>query len=152
MRSLALIILAVSPLIAGASASAPRSGNEVFYCGGETTNAVVASYFEKLGSALAESGPRDRFNQFVADRFAVRDSRGRELWFYLKDFNSITPGRITIEEWRHIKDRGPAKLEDAGWRGCFMDNGKVWFEADGQSGLKLRSIARDMDWIDAGER
>lgn len=152
MRSLALFTLVVSLLVAGASASAPRSGNEVFYCGGETTNFVVASYFERLESALAETGPRGRFNQFVADRFGVRDSRGRQLWFDLKEFNSITPGRITIEEWQHIKDRGPARLEDAGWRGCFMDNGKVWFEADGQSGLKLRSIARDMDWVDAGER
>ena len=32
-----------------------------------------------------------------------------------------------------------------------MDHGKVWFEADGKSGLKLRSINRNMDWIDVQE-
>jgi hypothetical protein len=148
MRGLVLFTLLVSSLGAVASASSSRSGNELFYCGGETTNAEVASYFEKLEKALSENGPKNRFNQFVADRFGVTDSGGRTLRFALKDFNSITPGRITIGDWERIRDRGPARLEGAGWRGCFMDHGKVWFEADGQSGLKLKLIARDIDWVD----
>lgn len=149
MRSLAPFSLIIALLVGGASASAPRSDKEVFYCGGETSIAEVALYFERLETALAESGPRNRFNQFVADRFGVTDASGRVLWFTLNDFGSITPGRITLEEWQHIKDRGPARLEDAGWRGCFMDHGKVWFEADEKAGFKLRSINRDMDWADA---
>ena len=152
MRRLVPFCLLVSSLVAVASASAPRSDNEVFYCGGETTNAVVALYFERLEAALAGSGPSSRFNRFVADRFSVTDASGKVLWFTLKDFNSITPGRITSEEWQHIIDRGPARLEDAGWRGCFMDHGKVWFETDKKSGFKLRSINRDMDWADAYDR
>lgn len=151
MRKLALLTLAALFFVAVAAAPAPRSSDDVFYCGGETTSTVVASYFEGLDKALAETAPRSRFNQFVADRFGVSDSGGRTLWFALEDFESITPGRIGIDEWRHINDRGQASLEDAGWRGCFMDHGKVWFEADGKSGLKLRSINRNMDWIDVQE-
>ena len=124
-------------------------GHDVIYCGGETTQANVDLYFANLSLALTETSPESRFNRFVADRFSVRDAQGKELWFDLKDFNSIVPGRITLEEWQRISDRGSDELNPAGYRGCFMDHGKVWFDANEQTGFKLRSIAKDMDWVES---
>lgn len=149
MRSIAIILVLTCSGAATAS-SEKQSNSEVFYCGGETTRAAVELYFVNLRSALAENSPKSRFNQFVADRFGVRDTRGKTLWFDLKDFHSVTPGRIARDEWRQISNRGQDGLEDAGWRGCFLDHGKVWFEADAQSGFKLKSIAKDMPWVASG--
>ena len=120
----------------------------MIYCGGETTQATVDVYFANLKSALATAGPSNRFNQFVSDKFGVTDTQGEMHWFDLKDFNSIVPDRIAIEEWQKISDRGSEMLDPAGYRGCFMDHGKVWFVAGEQSGFKLRSIAKDMDWVE----
>lgn len=126
--------------------TAKLSGADVVSCGGETTQAAIELYFANLRSALSEAGPDRRFNRFVRERFGIRSEQGKALWFDLADFNAITPGKITRDEWQEIRNRGPHKLENAGWRGCFLDHGKVWFEATEETGLKLTWISRDMPW------
>jgi hypothetical protein len=87
-----------------------------------------------------------RFNTFVDATFGVRSRSGRTLYFNVKDVGSVTPGRITVAEWREISRRGARSLNNAGWRGCFMDAGKVWFEGSKESGFRMTLLARDMPW------
>ncbi len=59
----------------------------------------------------------------------------------------MSPGRIGIEEWQEIHRRGERSLHGAGYRGCFMDHGKVWFEASEEHGFRLMGIAENMPWV-----
>ncbi len=146
------MLLATLLLLSAVSTSAqtpvsPRG--EVVYCGGETDVATVERYFSALRRALANSVPRARFNAFVSDTFGVRSARGRTLYFNVRDVGSVTPGRISIREWKEISRRGARSLNNAGWRGCFMDHGKVWFEGSRENGFRLTLISRDMPWVAA---
>lgn len=53
---------------------------------------------------------------------------------------------MSVREWKEIAQSGSTGLNDAGWRGCFMDLSKVWFEGSKEDGLRLKLIARDMPW------
>jgi hypothetical protein len=100
---------------ASTSAQAPTSSREhAVFCGGETDVATVERYFSDLRRALTSSAPRTRFNAFVGHRFGIRNVRGRTLYFNLRDVGWITPGRISIEEWREISRRGARRLEQMG--------------------------------------
>ena len=134
-------------VVEDALASGGPTPSDAVYCGGETTRAATELYFKDLRSALSEATPNRRFNQFVGERFGIRSEQGKSIWFDLADFDAITPGKITLEEWREISSRGPDQLQNAGWRGCFFDNGKVWFEATEDTGLKLTWISKDMPWV-----
>lgn len=148
-----LAIVAIAPWLIGASLlPASKVEGRVVYCGGETTSVEVEAYFSRLKHTLAKGGSGARFKQFVADRFSVTDAAGRWLSFRLGDFHSITPSRITRAEWAEIAKRGASGLQGAGWRGCFLDDGKVWFEADEKAGFKLTSIAKNMPWVPAKQR
>ncbi len=140
-----LIIGLVS--VAAPGAQALPSGSEMVICGGETDVATVDRYFADLREALMKSAPKTRFNAFVDTPFGIRSRPGRTLYFNAKDVGSITPGRISIREWREITRRGAQSLQNAGWRGCFLDNGKVWFQASKERGFRLTLISRDMPWV-----
>ena len=131
----------VTPNVASA-----RTPSDIYFCGGETDLATVRLYFADLAQALAQPGSTSRFNRFVRARFGVTDDRGETLYFNAKDVDSITPTRITIPEWREIQRRGERSLLSAGYRGCFMDHGKVWFEAS-EKGFRLMGIAKNMPWV-----
>jgi hypothetical protein len=120
------------------------------FCGGETDLATVERYFSDLEKTLAHPGPQSRFNRFVRPRYAVTDTHGQTLYFNVADVGSPTPAHITIPEWREIHRRGRRALNDAGYRGCFMDHGKIWFEASEEHGFRLAGIARNMPWIPLG--
>ncbi len=135
-----------SCLALAASAGAPQPRDEVFHCGGETTRGKVERYFVRLKSALRATGPKSRFNEFVAPRFVITDERGRTLYFDLEDFNSITPGRIPLSDWQEISARGASEVDPIGWRGCMMNHGKVWFESDETKGIHLRGFDRSRPW------
>ncbi len=143
-------ILSVTALVSflglAASAAAPQPRAEVFHCGGETTRGEVDQYFARLKAALKAKTPKSRFNEFVGPQFSITDERGRTLSFNLEDFNSITPGRIRLEDWREISARGPEEVEGIGWRGCMMNRGKVWFQSNEKHGLELIGFNRSMAW------
>ena len=140
---LLLGLLSVSPM--SALAQAPSRPGPV-YCGGVTDVATVERYFSDLRQALSKSAPKSRFNRFVDGTFGVRSSRGHTLYFNVEDVGSVTPRRISVEEWREISRRGARSLQNAGWRGCFTDNGKVWFVGSEDGGLRLTLISHDMPW------
>ena len=123
----------------------PRAEPAHVDCGGRTDVATVHRYFAALEQALESGGPRTRFNAFVDRSFGVTSRGGRTLYFNVKDIGSVTPGRISLSEWREISRRGARSLNNAGWRGCFLDHGKVWFEADGER-FYLKLIMRDLPW------
>ena len=113
-------------------------GSEVVYCGGETTKIEVRRFFAALRQGLEENRSASYFDGFLGHGFGVtRD--GRHLWYNKAEFSAATPGFISTTDWESIAKRGEDRLEPIGWRGCMMDNGKVWFEAD-ESGLRLSGI------------
>lgn len=140
--------LALSALCLAVSASSGTASTpaEPLFCGLSTTHAKAAAYFARLKSALQATSPESRFNEFVAPQFTIIDATGRSLSFQRADFNSITPGRIRIEDWREISARGLAAVEGVGWRGCIMSHGRVWFEASETQGLVLMGINRTIAW------
>lgn len=142
--SIALLIT-VSMSAAAAQAQPSPVAQRVF-CGGETDVATVERYFSELRAALATTGSNTRFNKFVASPFSIRDRRGRSTYFDVSSVRSVTPGYITVRDWEEISRRGATSLQNAGWRGCFMDLGKVWFEGSKEDGFRLAGIARDMRW------
>ena len=113
-------------------------GSEVVYCGGETTKIEVRRFFAALRQGLEENRSASYFDGFLGHGFGVtRD--GRHLWYNKAEFSAATTGFISTTDWESIAKRGEDRLEPIGWRGCMMDNGKVWFEAD-ESGLRLSGI------------
>ena len=117
---------------------------EVVYCGGETTKIEVRRFFAALRQGLEENRSASYFDGFLGHSFGVtRD--GRHLRYNKADFSAATPSLISPADWESIAKRGEDRLEPIGWRGCMMDNGKVWFEA-GESGLRLSGINHDIPW------
>lgn len=121
-----------------------RSQDGVFTCGGTTTRSVVERWFADLESALAASGEDHLFDNLVRQKFSVREAQGGVRRYDLASVDRITPDIISWEEWRQISITGPDQLKDAGWRGCFIDSGKMWFEASTENGFRLTSISRDL--------
>lgn len=146
-RRVALAMLVACTAGANAESRNNPSEDEVVFCGGKTDVVTVERYFSELRDALAKPGPTKRFNAFVGPTFGTRSRSGRTLYFNVKDIGSVTPGRISIAEWREISRRSARSLNNAGWRGCFMDHGKVWFEGSEQGGFRLTLIAHDMAWV-----
>ena len=144
-RLLPPILLCVASTGAQSQASSQRAA---VYCGGGIEVGTVERYFSDLRQALAESAPNTRFNSFVDTRFGVTNARGKTLYFNLKDVGAVTPGWITVQEWREISRRGSRSLHEAGWRGCFMDHGKVSFQGSKETGLRLSHFSRDMPWVE----
>lgn len=145
------MFLHVLPLLWAALATTDDSASrgQAVFCGGETNVATVENYFSELDRALTNPVVyRPRFNGFVGDRFGIRDARGRTLYFNVSEVGLVSPGRISIEEWREISRRGARGLRNAGWRGCFMDHGKVWFESGQDGSFRLILIARDIPWVE----
>lgn len=128
------------------SSPSPGSQDEVFVCGGTTTRLVVDRWFEDLETALAPSGTDHQFNNLVRGEFSIRDAQGTVRRYNLASVEAVTRRIIGREEWREISIKGPDQIRDAGWRGCFLDDGKVWFEASEGNGFRLTSISREMPW------
>ena len=80
---------------------------------------------------------------FYAERFRIHSGGG--LAFKREETGPGARALPTLDDWREISRRGAHGLDSAGWRGCMFANGKVWFEADGDS-FVLTSFHKDMAW------
>lgn len=125
--------------------ASPETADGVYYCGGQTTTAKAEAYFADLAAALLNEDDPAALNRFVAPEFSI-NSQGRNTIYKLADFPSVTPDLVPMEDWREIQKRGLAGLFDGGWRGCALDHGKVWFDAYGEDGLRLKALNRDIEW------
>ena len=124
----------------------PSTSVRMFRCGTQTSQEKAEAYFTDLAAALHHQSDPAQFNRFMAPSFSI-NSGGANTTYNLADFRAITPDFVTIEEWREIERRGLVNVFDAGWRGCALDHGKVWFDAYGEEGLKLKSLDRDLEWV-----
>lgn len=116
---------------------------EVFYCGGETTEDVAREYFQQLNEAIEKDLPVGEFDRFVGERFSTfRD--GRYLVFVRDEVAPVTPMRISREDWSEIARRGIDGLWD-NYRGCMHNHGKVWFQGYGNT-FELSAINHDIAW------
>lgn len=129
-----------------AESLASRPENDIFVCGGETTRSAVDRYYQDIAKALAEPDADRLFNHLVSRNLSLRDAHGSIVRLDSSEIETVTPRIVSRQDWQVISSRGPDALQDAGWRGCFLNHGKVWFEASEEDGLRLKSIARDMPW------
>jgi len=120
------------------------SSGEVVYCGGETTQGELQAYFASLRDGLAADYQSSFFDRFVGDQFSVI-RHDKRVVYNRAEFAAVTPRFLSRKDWSMIAMRGATGLRQAGWRGCFLDNGKVWFEA-GERGLRLVTINHDLAW------
>ena len=116
----------------------------IFYCGGETTEAVAKAYFDQLRDTLEGKARPDSFDRFVAPSFSTIRA-GRHIVFNRVEVQPVTPLRISQQDWQEISRLGFAELSNAGYRGCMLRRGKVWFQGDGST-FELSSINHDMSW------
>lgn len=130
----------------GEVATFTPDNDEPYFCGGETTRSQVDRFFADLHEALASGSPLSRFDRFVAGSFQVVE-HGKATTFDRNDFNSITPRFVTLADWEEMRKRKTANLQGAGYRGCFFDNGKAWFVASPDQGLRVAGINKDMPWL-----
>lgn len=133
------------PTDAFRSASAPTTEAATMYCGGQTTTRHVAAYFNRLAEHLAaesESVPME----FYDETFGVSSIDGESLFFDRAEMKPGARALPSLEDWREISRRGAERLHGAGYRGCFLAHGKVWFEADAKGQLALTFFAKDMPW------
>lgn len=62
----------------------------------------------------------------------------------LGDYQGSIP---TLHDWRIIEAAFAARnVHSGGWRGCFLDHGKAFFEADGAGNIGLTSFDFDRKW------
>ena len=123
------------------------AGSEAFFCGGETTREQAAQFFADLDSALKSGDSGEQLNALVTSQFTVIED-DTAANHDISGAGTVTPSLVTRDNWEAINARGLSELESVGYRGCMMDHGKVWFEASEGGPLKLKSINRNMDWVE----
>lgn len=151
MNLAARLFPAIALVVSACTRPQSSVAEQVVYCGGETDVATVERYFSDLRRALDESAPPTRFNAFVDETFGITEAGGRTLYFKLENIGAVTPARISIGEWQEISRRGARNLSGAGWRGCFMDSGKVSFVVSREDGFRLNFIQQDVSWEEPTE-
>ncbi|NBW08141.1 MAG: hypothetical protein EBR82_08955 [Caulobacteraceae bacterium] len=115
-------------------------------CGGEVRPGTVKAYFERLEAHLRTSSdpvPLEFYSRTVSITH-----RGRWLWFHVKDLGPRARQLPSLADWREISRRGAGAIHGAGWRGCGLSPGKVWFESTSYDGIALKGFDKDMDWPD----
>ena len=114
------------------------------FCGGEAGPGEIDAYFTRLAAHLATSADPVPM-EFYGESFGVHSS-DRSLRYRRSDMRAGARALPSVEDWREISRQGHAELQGAGWRGCFLAHGKVWFEADGRGGFAMTSFDKAMPW------
>ena len=113
-------------------------------CGGETNTETVSAYFDRVDAYINDPSDRGVLKSLYAANFDLHQ-HGHSR--YLRPIELVEHGGpLSIEDWRKISELGAASLKDAGWRGCFFEDGKAAFEADGAGGFGLSSFDKDRSW------
>jgi hypothetical protein len=113
------------------------------YCGGDVKAGSIEAFYQRLADHLAASKaavPMD----FYDEMFSVI-SDDRRLLFRREEMGAGAKALPSLDDWREISRQGPQAIHDAGWRGCYIAHGKVWFEADGET-FSLKGFNKDMTW------
>lgn len=113
------------------------------YCGGDVKAGSIEAFFQRLADHLAASEaavPMDLYDE----TFSVI-SDDRRLVFRRQEMGAGARALPSRDDWREISRQGLQGIHDAGWRGCFIAHGKVWFEADGET-FSLKGFNKDMPW------
>lgn len=120
---------------------------DITYCGSELSTGAVSRFVAKLSSIV--TGP-DAESVDASNLYYERVS----FWYsgfrhdaYRDRLEDYDGRALEIRDWREILVRLRAnQLEDGGYRGCMLDNGKVWFQADSDGELKLSAANLDRGW------
>ena len=117
------------------------------FCGATTTKRRIDEYFDRLARFLEASGDRGTLRTLIAENVVIVEAdRPRTVPASL--IVGARPYLISMADWAEISRRGEPRLVSAGWRGCFLRNGKAFFEVDESGHLRLSSFNVDMAWDD----
>ncbi|WP_420478301.1 hypothetical protein [Brevundimonas sp. FT23028] len=125
------------------AASTPARINDFPFCGGVLKPGAALAFFQRLERALDSGEPVPM--RFYDEAVGIR-SGGRYLTFHRDDFRPGARALLSNAEWREIADRGFVDLQDIGWRGCMLGDGKAGFQSTADGELALRSFDKDRAW------
>ena len=126
-----------------ADLSPPAEAAVPLHCGGEAAPGAIDAYFRRLAEHLA-TGDDPVPMTFYAERFGVIDD-GRRLSFRREEMGAGARALPSRKDWEEISRRGRDELEPAGYRGCMIAHGKVWFESVGDT-VALIAFNKEMAW------
>ena len=132
-------------------ASTPKIEEQDYsFCGMTTARRRIDEYFDRVARFVEAPRDKNRLRSLIADHVVILDGdRSRSLpASVIVDAGSDL---IPIEDWAEISRRGEPRLGSGGWRGCFLSNGKAFFEVDESGHLRLSSFNVSMAW-DANAR
>ncbi|WP_420471715.1 hypothetical protein [Brevundimonas sp. FT23042] len=124
-------------------APGPASATDFPDCGGSLKPGAARAFFQRLEQALDSGEPVPM--RFYDEAVGIR-SGGRYLTFHRDDFRPGAHALLSNAEWREIADRGFGDLQDIGWRGCMLGDGKAGFQSTADGELALRSFDKDRAW------
>lgn len=150
LYSVPLLIAACGPVTqpgpeaSNQTLSPPSEAHDYSHCGRTTARRRIEGYFDQLAQFLA-SGDKGRLRILLAENVViVEGNRSRTVPASI--VVEERPSTISIEDWREISRRGEPQLVSGGWRGCFLSNGKAFFEVDESGYLRLVSFNLTMAW------
>ena len=156
MKAPALIVLSLTVIGCGEQPSrvestpaVKRAAAEIKeYCGGELRAGATRDYADRLLDFLA-SGHSKAPDVLYDDDFYLLDTSGQITRRGVGP-NPNPDAELTRQEWVEISQRLAAGVKGAGWRGCFLGDGKASFESSQpyDAELVLRSFDRARPWRD----
>lgn len=126
------------PAPSSVESTAPR------FCGGEAAPGTIDAYFKRLSDHLAAANAPVPM-EFYRETFGIT-AGGRTLYFRRREMGAGARALPSLEDWRMISRRGPGMLESLGYRGCLLDDGKVWFEVGMDGTFALSGFNKDLPW------
>lgn len=115
------------------------------FCGAMTTKRRIDEYFDRLARFLETPDDRSTLRNLIADNVVIVEG-DRPQTVRASVIVEARPNLISLADWAEISDQGESRLVSAGWRGCFLRNGKAFFEVDESGHLRLASFNVDMAW------
>lgn len=114
-------------------------------CGATTTKRRIDEYFDRLARFLETPGDRSTLRTLIAENVVIVEG-DRPRTVPASVVVEARPYLISMADWVEISRRGEPRLVSAGWRGCYLRNGKAFFEVDESGRLRLSSFNVNMAW------
>lgn len=139
--------IGIALLLLSGRAPAQVGAEPGIYCGGGmVTAAGMARFAAQLKKAIDDEYRIYRRPALFSDIFSIVD-RGRWLYVPARDLVNFRRQLSRRYDWDLVyKTLMDGRLASGGWRGCFLDDGKIFFDADKQGRLTISGFDADRQW------
>lgn len=140
-------LVGVALLLLASPAPAQAAAGTGLYCGaGMASRAEMARLAGQLKKAIDDGYRIYRHPALFGDNFSIGD-RDRLLYVPARDLVNFRRQLSRRQDWDFIhKSLVDGHLASGGWRGCFVDDGKIFFEADKRGRLTISVFDADRQW------